>query len=397
MKHGCTAALVLALHLAAATAGAADDKQTYQERLEYDPKTGQWSEVAPPVPGTEEGDLALARSLLARGDFAAARKAFAQWFKTHPDSPHYPEALFYAAETEVSAEDQKAKSGHLIRAYEWLEELLDGWPGTELADRAIRKELIIAELLLFKGRKQKVWKGTLWLSGEEEALSMLDRIIDDRARDTPIAEQALRLKADYHYINGDFEDAEEAYARIMREFPRGRYAKFSLLRAGESALARFPGVEFDDADLLEAEVYLKDYQNRYPQEAAEAMVPQLLTRVNESRAEKEFRIAQYYERTNAVDAAAYYYRLVSRDWEATTWGAQARQRLVDIGAIQPEPGMIDGDEETDLPAETSQPADDAASPGAPAEATAPGAPAEATAPPAQMEEVQRNLIESEED
>lgn len=354
MKHGCTAVIVFVL-ATTSIAVATDNKQTYQERLEYDAKTGEWREVAPPVPGTEAGDLALGRSLLAQSRFEDARKAFKNWFETYPDSPHYPEALFYAAETEVSAEDQKPRSGHLIKAYEWLEELLDGWPGTELADRAIRKELIIAELLLFKGRKQKIWKGTLWLSGEEEALTMLDRIIDDRARDTPIAEQALRLKADYHYANGDFEEAELAYARLMRDFARGKYAKFSLLRAGESALARFPGVEFDDADLLEAEVYLKDYQSKYPREAAEAMVPQLLTRVDESRAEKEFRVAQYYERTKALDAAVYYYKLVDQDWEQTTWGAQAHQRLIALGAMEPDGLPLDDDDAPPEPPAESMP------------------------------------------
>lgn len=220
---------------------------------------------------------------------------------------------------------------------------------------------------------------------------MLDRIIDDRARDTPIAEQALRLKADYHYANGEFEEAEQDYARLMRDYPRGKYAKFSLLRAGESALARFPGVDFDDADLLEAEVYLKDYQNKYPQEAADAMVPQLLTRVDESRAEKEYRVAQYYERTNEIDAAAFYYRLVSRDWEATTWGAQARQRLVDIGAVEPPPVLLEEeDHDMDAEIETSQPAEITPKP-------APKEPSVFTPNPAEMEEVQKEMLENDDD
>jgi len=325
------------LLLAAITAGtAADPPETFQERLEYDAESGEWIETAAPIPGTEEGDLALARSLVAREEFKDARKAFKAWFKTWPESAHWPEALFYAAENEVSAEDAKPKQGDLIKAYEWLEELLDGWPGTELSDRAIRKELIIAEMLLFKERKQKLWKGVLWLSGEEEALTMLDRIIDDRARDTPVAEQALRLKADYHYVNGDFEEAEEAYARLMRDYARGRYSKFALLRAGESALARFPGVDFDDADLLEAEVYLKDYRQKYPAEAGEYMVPQLLSRIEESRAEKDFRVAQYYRRVGQIDAAVFYYRMIERDWSATTWGGLAHQQLIELGAIEPE-------------------------------------------------------------
>lgn len=319
---------------ASAPARAGDDKPKYHERLEYDAAKGQWIEIAPPIPGTEDGDLALARLLSAQCEYKKARKAFADWFKTYPESTLRPEALFYAAETEVSAEDAEPKTGDLMKAHQWLEEILDGWAGTELADRALRKELIIAEMVLFKGRKQKVWK-MFWLSADEESLTILDRIIDERARDTPIAEQALRLKADYHYINGNFEDAELAYARLMRDFPRGRYQKFAMLRAGESALARFPGVEFDDADLLEAEVYLKDFSQKYPQDAGANMIPQTLSRINDQRAEKDYRVAQYYERVKQIDAATYYYRLVEKDWSATTWAAQARDRLIALGAMEP--------------------------------------------------------------
>ncbi|HKQ49595.1 MAG TPA: outer membrane protein assembly factor BamD [Phycisphaerae bacterium] len=335
MKHGCFAPLLILL--ASATARGDDKaKPTYHERLEFDAAKGQWIEIAPPIPGTEDGDLALARSLLAQCEYKDARKAFEHWFETYPESTLRPEALFYAAETEVSAEDAKPKSGDLMQAHRWLEEILDGWPGTNIADRALRKELIIAEMVLFKGRKQKVWK-VLWLSADEETLTILDRIIDERARETPIAEQALRLKADYYYINGNFEEAETAYARLMRDFPRGRYHKFAMLRAGESALARFPGVEFDDADLLEAEVYLKDFSQKYPQDAGAQQVPQTLARVSDQRAEKEYRVAQYYERTKQIDAAAYYYRLVEKDWSATTWAFEARNRLIAMGAMEPPP------------------------------------------------------------
>ncbi len=328
--------VVVVVIFGCATYCAAQEDEAYHERLEYDAATGQWVEIAPPIPGTEAGDLALARSLLARGEYKKARKAFKTWFKTYVDSAHWPEALFYAAETEILAEDAKPKRGNLMKAYDRLEELLGGWSGTEMADRAIRKEMIIAEMLLFKGRKQKIWKGMLWLSGKEEALEMLDRIIDDWARDTPVAEQALRLKGDYHYLNGEFDEAEMAYARLARDFPRGRYHKLAMLRSGQSAFARFPGIEFDSADLLEAEVYLTDFQDRYPRDAGEYGVPQQLNRIRETRAQKEYSIGRYYERTRAVDAAAFYYDLVVQTWPETTWAAEAGARLVALGAVEPE-------------------------------------------------------------
>jgi outer membrane assembly lipoprotein YfiO len=312
-----------------------EEEEVYHERLEYDTETGQWVEIAPPIPGTDGGDLALARFMLARGEYEKARKAFKLWFKMYPDSALRPQGLFYSAQTEVSAEETRPKSGDLMQAYQWLEELLEGWPGTELADRALRKELIIAEMFLFKDRKQRRWGGILWLSATEEALDILNRIVDLWAPGKPIAEQALRRQADYHYLNGEFEEAELAFSRLMREFPRGKYHKIAMLRSGQSALARFPGVQFDEADLLEAEVYLNDFHETYPQEAAEYRVPQMLSRISESRAEKEYSIGRYYERTRAIDAAAYYYRWVVSQYPATTWAAEAQNRLVALGAVEP--------------------------------------------------------------
>jgi len=332
--HPAHRIIALVVLLAAAPIAAQD--QSYHERLEFDPVTGEWVEIAPPVPGTEGGDLSLARSLLARGEYEAAREAFEHWFETYPDSDQYPEALFYAAETEIMMADAQPRTGDLIQAHGWLKELLDGWPGTELYERAMRKELIVAEMFLMKGARQRVLGGLLWLSAEEEALQILDALIDDYGRDAPIGEQALRIKADYHYANGEFEEAELAYSRLMRDYPRGRYGKIALLRSGQSALARFPGIHFDDADLLESYVYLKDFLEQYPQSAAENNVPQLLNRIRDSRAEKAYRVGRFYERVDQIDAAAYYYRYVTTAFEGTIWAARARDRLIGMGAIAPD-------------------------------------------------------------
>lgn len=329
------------------------------ERLYFDPARDSWVVLAAPIPGTEDGDLELARAALARGEYKKARKAFAGWFKQYPESLRYPEALFYAADTELAAEEARANDGDLMQAYRWYQELLEGWPGTELADRAVRREMLIAEMFLFKGKKQKVWKGMLRLSATDEALTMLDRVIDEWAPNTAIAEQALRLKGDYHFSRGEFEESEVAYARIVREHPRGRYQRFALLRCGESALARFPGVEFDEADLLEAEVYFTDFQQRYPDYAGERQVPSILERIQDSRAHKDYLVGQYYERTGKTGAAIYYYRWVQRAWANTQWASLARGRLERLGAVDAETGEGLITEEGATPATMPAPSDGA--------------------------------------
>lgn len=334
-------AVLIAAALAVPTSVLAQINDTYRERLEYDVNTGEWIEIPPPVPGTAGGDLAIGRGQLAQNQFKDARKTFKEWFKTYPDSELRREALFYSAETEIMAEDADPKSGDLMQAYDWLEEILEAWPGSDLADRAVRREIIIAEMLLFKDRKQRVWKGTFWLGAEDEALAMLSKVADTWAIGTPVAEQALRLKADYHYQHGQFDEAEITYARLMRDFPRGRYRKISLLRSGQSALARFPGIEFDDADLLEAEVYLRDFETQYPGESDAYRVPQTLTRIQDSLAEKDFNVARFYERTSRLDAAAYYYRFVMATWPDSTWASQSLERLTAIGGNMPKPTDTD--------------------------------------------------------
>ena len=122
----CRIAFPMLLVLAATSLASGQESENYAERLEYDRTSRDWVAVASPVPGTEAGDLELARSLLARGEYKRARKAFKRWFKTYPDSSHWQEALFYSADTEVAAEQAKARSGDMMKAYRWYEELIEG-------------------------------------------------------------------------------------------------------------------------------------------------------------------------------------------------------------------------------------------------------------------------------
>jgi outer membrane protein assembly factor BamD (BamD/ComL family) len=305
------------------------------ERLEYDADTGVWIAIAPPVPGTEDGDLEIARQLLARNEFAKARRALDKWRKTYPESTRWLESLFYAADVEVMNMEATGY-GDLRRAYRWYEAVIDNLGGSDLADRAIRREMLIAELFLFKGKKQWVFRGLLKVSAIEEGLMILDRITVEHASGTLLAENALRLKAQYHFQAGEFDLAEQAYAQLARDFPRGRYERLALLRSADAAFARFPGINFDDSALLEAEERYSTYQQRYPEAARGERVGDLLTRISETRAEKELSTGRYYERTGTRRAAVYYYRYVVDSWPGSAAALDARSRLAALGERAPD-------------------------------------------------------------
>ncbi len=58
----------VALLFIAAPFATAQDTESYAERSEFDPETGEGISCAPPVPGSEAGDLDLSRSTIARGE-----------------------------------------------------------------------------------------------------------------------------------------------------------------------------------------------------------------------------------------------------------------------------------------------------------------------------------------
>lgn len=297
-----------------------------QGRLLFDPKSRDWIELPPPEPGTEAGDLELARRQLAERKFDAARKAIKAWLQAHPDSALRPEGLYTAADVELYAANSGA-SNDLWKAHERYDEILNGWAGSEVAERAMRRELLVAEMFLFKGHKRKIFGGMFRVSAEEEALGILERLASERTPGSRIAEQAIRMQADYHFSKGDHVEAERAYARLAREFPRGRFHRLAMLKSADSALASHTGVEFDDAPLLESEERYHEFIEQYPKAGEEANVPAQLETIRIRRAEKEYSVAQYYERAKHPEAANFYYRSVVKNWPDTVWATKARDRL----------------------------------------------------------------------
>jgi outer membrane protein assembly factor BamD (BamD/ComL family) len=104
-----------------------------------------------------------------------------------------------------------------------------------------------------------------------------------------------------------------------------------MLRSAEAANAAFPGVFFDDRQLVEAEVRYQQLEAVFPEYAAAENVETRLEGIREQRAEKDLEVAKWYERTRQPGAAEFYYRLILRDWPGTLGAHEARARLRAMG------------------------------------------------------------------
>jgi len=300
----------------------ADDRPTRARSLTYDPQQRSWVELPPPPQGTPEGDLFRLRLLIKQNRSPQVFHAVDEFIKTHGQgNERYPEVLLVKAEAMVVLKQYD-------EAHEVLLAFLNEFGGMTLTEEALRLEFIIAEAYL-KGAPRKLW-GLPILPGEEVAFEILDTIAIDHP-ESSLAVLAVKTKADYLFHKGDPALAELDYARMLADFSQSRYSPYALRRAADSALASHAGVDYDDAALIEAQERYDEFGRRYPGEARREGVDRILTTIVEQRAEKEFTIGQYYERTRHLSSAIYYYQALIKDWPDTVASRKAAERLELLG------------------------------------------------------------------
>jgi outer membrane protein assembly factor BamD (BamD/ComL family) len=294
--------------------------------LVYDAQKKEWVEQAPPPAGTAEGDLYVIRTEIQEKRYRKALSDIKEFVKKYGEQDAaYPEVLIAKAEALIGQRDYD--KAHVV-----LQAFLGEFAGMAITSEALRLEFEIAETYL-TGVKRKVW-GIFRVSGEDRAFEILDEISGDYPENR-LAELAIKTKADYLFRTGEHALAELEYSRMLREYPRSRYHQFALGRTAESALASFAGVEYDEAALVEASERYSDYRLKYPGPADREGVGLIQDSIRESRAEKEFRIAEYYERTDHIGSAIFYYRLVRTDFPDTAATGKAQVRLELLGALEP--------------------------------------------------------------
>jgi len=329
---------------------------------QYEWKGGKWVRAAEPAEGTPGGELALIRKYIDNRQDKQALQAAENFLKKYRDDPACEEVFLLAGQAELDA-------GRCYQAYEWFERQLKQYPGGALSERAMNRELEVAEAFL-RGKKRIVAK-VIRLPAEDEGLDILSRVAE-HAPGSAIAEKALMRIADHQYSCKRWAEAAKAYDRFLELFGKSGDAPYAMLQAARATYADFKGISYDETPLLEARQRFETFQERYPRAAQKADVPAILESITATRAEAAYATGEFYKRTGKPSATLYYFRHVIDQYPDTDSAGRARQALDMPARAKPSRAAAPGDE--DIFAEP-QPAPkapgDAA--GTPAKGPSPGA------------------------
>ena len=188
-----------------------------------------------------------------------------------------------------------------------------------------------------------------WLKPYEKIIHhRLQKIAETKQRLTRGKTSLADFALGHAYFGLHFED----HQWVFREWAPNAAAIFLIgemtgwqekdafaLKALEDGIweIRLAADSFDHGDLYRLRIHWPGGMgDRIPAYARRENVDQRREGIRQLRAEKDFEIAHWYERSRRPAAAEFYYRLVLRDWPNTLPASEARQRLRAMGVELPE-------------------------------------------------------------
>jgi outer membrane protein assembly factor BamD (BamD/ComL family) len=222
----------------------------------------------------------------------------------------------------IEAEVLLAK-GKLTKAVKQYDKFLDDYPASGLKDAALNRQFEVATEFL-AGRKKTVL--IFRVSAFEDGVKIMEKI-SDRTGTADIAKNALLSVAHSYEKRKQYNEAYLKWSEISMRWPTGEIAKDALLSMARTKYAAYRGSAYDGSSLISAKTYYGNFRLRYPQEAQKLQVDDILLRISEQLAEKNLRIAMYYERTGSAEPANMYYQMVVDNWPNTKAAETAKDKI----------------------------------------------------------------------
>jgi TolA-binding protein len=285
-------------------------------------ESGQMQEIS----GDKQSRFALAvsnfKSLVAEGKASQAQKAAVDIKENFPDIVGPEFNAFVQADLLYAENDYDGA----VRAYR---SFLDTYPNSELYQAGLERLYDIGTAFVM-GQKQKRL-AILFLSAYEEGAQILEEVAD-RAGDAPIAKRAMITLAQSYEEREEYIDAYQSWATISSRWPLGELGQDSLLSMAQTMHASYKGPKYDAANLIAARDYYEEFELRYPQVSEEIGVYEQVTMIQEQKAHKDYMVAKYYQRTDSIESARYYYESIIRDWPMSAAAQLAKRELRDMPA-----------------------------------------------------------------
>ena len=268
--------------------------------------------------------ISEARRLILDGQEDRAERMMTRWLRDEANAGKAirARALLVRGDARVADRDE-------FKALYDYEELIREFPESAEFEAAVARELEIG-IEYLNGLKRKVW-GIRWVDAGDVGVETLIRV-QERLPGSDLAERASIELADYFYRERRIELADEAYGLYLENFPDGAHARKAARRRVYTAIARYRGPSYDASMLLDAQVRIRRFRDRFPAEADRRGINEgLIGRLDESLAAQLLNGAEWYLATGEDASARLTLRRLVERYPGTLSAEAARSLLRERG------------------------------------------------------------------
>ncbi|HZU39002.1 MAG TPA: tetratricopeptide repeat protein [Gemmataceae bacterium] len=312
---------------------------------------GRLLREVPPPP-----ELASAHELLRRGEYTKAEEKFnhiAENKDKKTPEIYAEEARYYEAECmRCQGEYPKAVDtyhkqlldfpigAHREQACKRMYDIANYWLDDTRDEMRLEKEKAEGKRsFIMPASFVHMEKSKPLLDEQGRALEALEQVtIHDPTG--PEAPDALFLAGTVRFYNKDYQEADYLFSTIVERHPNSKYAPRALELAIIAKHMSTGGSDYDGRKSVQARQMILTAQDKYPElsVAKSEFLQRQLAGITKQQAEKDFKVAEFYRRTDHPGAAYFYYEIVRRRYPGTPFAAKASERMQDIGAAMQKKG-----------------------------------------------------------
>jgi outer membrane protein assembly factor BamD (BamD/ComL family) len=278
-------------------------------------------------------------ALFQEGKYEEAAERFKRAAGRAPRSPLQEDCLFMLAESLFFADQYpKANDAYadLLKKYEYSRHL----------DTVVARQMSIGRYWEQLNAADPAWFLSLQVTDPTRpkfdtfgyALKAYESV---RMNDPtgPLADDSIMATGNAYFLKGRYEDAAYQYDLIRKEYPKSEHQLNAHLLGMKSKLETYQGPKYDGSPLEEAGKIADETVRQFGQElgSERERVVRTQNEIHEKQAEREWSIAQFYEKKKDYRAARIYYQSILDEYPATETAQRAKTRLGEIEGLPDKP------------------------------------------------------------
>ncbi len=261
--------------------------------------------------------------------FNAARGKYEEAAARFPDSPIQEDAMFMIGECYFFADDYTLA----LNAYE---QLMTKYKRSRHLDTTVVREFAIGRYWMEREMKDPSWRLLPnWgddtrptLDTQGKAMRALEKVRLNHPTG-PLADDSMMATATFYFSRERYSDADYFFTQLRREYPNSEHVYEASVLGIQSKIRTYEGPQYDGTALVEAreliEDTLKQFPNISPEDRQRLMT--LYAQVNQSLAQRDFHMGEFYEGKGYHRAASVYYNRLISEYPQTQLAAKARERV----------------------------------------------------------------------